>query len=85
MGLLRSLDPADAYNGVNCNSLSYLTFYTRGDKGDVPSLPVDFKPPEYILPGCKDRPLIPLQPFRDDKKVRDRMQYTVNDAYIQSK
>lgn len=36
--LLRSLDPADAYNGVNCSSLSYLTFYTRGDKGNVPSL-----------------------------------------------
>uniref|UniRef100_A0A3Q3WRT1 Clu domain-containing protein n=1 Tax=Mola mola TaxID=94237 RepID=A0A3Q3WRT1_MOLML len=66
--LLRSLDPADAYNGVNCSSLSYLTFYTQGDKGDVPSLPVDFKPPEYILPGCKDRPLTPLQPFRDNKK-----------------
>lgn len=31
--LLRSLDPTDAYNGVNCSSLSYLTFYTRGDKG----------------------------------------------------
>lgn len=38
--LLRSLDPADAYNGVNCSSLSYLTFYTRGEMGNiVPSLP----------------------------------------------
>ncbi|KAM9348865.1 clustered mitochondria protein homolog [Symphorus nematophorus] len=74
--LLRSLDPADAYNGVNCSSLSYLTFYTRGDK-DSESLgnrrasekeSVDFRPPEYILPGCKDRLLTPLQPLRDDWK-----------------
>ncbi|KAF3705704.1 Clustered mitochondria protein -like protein [Channa argus] len=25
-------------------------------------------PPEYILPGSKDRPLFPLQPTRDDRK-----------------
>ncbi|XP_044079217.1 clustered mitochondria protein homolog isoform X2 [Siniperca chuatsi] len=74
--LLRSLDPADAYNGVNCSSLSYLTFYTRGDK-DSDSVgnrrasekeSIDCSPPEYILPGCKDRPLTPLQPVRDDWK-----------------
>uniref|UniRef100_A0A671X2B0 Clustered mitochondria protein homolog n=1 Tax=Sparus aurata TaxID=8175 RepID=A0A671X2B0_SPAAU len=74
--LLRSLDPADAFNGVNCSSLSYLTFYTRGNKGNVaPSLPPHIGaflsvilPPEYILPGCKDRLLTPLQPVRDDWK-----------------
>ncbi|XP_074529061.1 clustered mitochondria protein homolog [Halichoeres trimaculatus] len=74
--LLRSLDPTDAYNGVNCSSLSYLTFYTRGDRGSesVGSRRnseiefVDFKPPEYILPGYKERPLSPLQPLRDDWK-----------------
>ncbi|XP_068572202.1 clustered mitochondria protein homolog isoform X2 [Cebidichthys violaceus] len=74
--LLRSLDPADAYNGVNCSSLSYLTCYTRGDK-DSDSVgnrrasekeSADCSPPEYILPGCKDRPLMPLQPLRDDWK-----------------
>ncbi|XP_073335668.1 clustered mitochondria protein homolog [Pagrus major] len=74
--LLRSLDPADAFNGVNCSSLSYLTFYTRGDR-DSDSVgnrrapekeSVDFRPPEYILPGCKDRLLTPLQPVRDDWK-----------------
>lgn len=32
---------------------------------------VDCSPPEYVLPGCKDRPLAPLQPARDDWKVRD--------------
>lgn len=99
--LLRSLDPSDAYNGMNCSSLSYLTFYTRGEKGNAPSLlqrfcrssftlftfslfsdrdslgkrraleneSVEFRPPEYLLPGCKDRPLAPLQPVRDDRKV----------------
>uniref|UniRef100_A0A4W6F6X8 Clustered mitochondria homolog n=1 Tax=Lates calcarifer TaxID=8187 RepID=A0A4W6F6X8_LATCA len=71
--LLRSLDPADSYNGVNGSSLSYLTFYTRGDKGNVGLSSsekeyVDCSPPEYILPGCKDRPLTPLQPIRDDWK-----------------
>ncbi|XP_031713035.1 clustered mitochondria protein homolog isoform X1 [Anarrhichthys ocellatus] len=74
--LLRSLDPADAYNGVNCSSLSYLTCYTRGDKDSVSvgnrraseKESTDCSPPEYILPGCKDRPLIPLQPLRDDWK-----------------
>uniref|UniRef100_A0A671X255 Clustered mitochondria homolog n=1 Tax=Sparus aurata TaxID=8175 RepID=A0A671X255_SPAAU len=74
--LLRSLDPADAFNGVNCSSLSYLTFYTRGNKDSdsagnrrAPEKEsVDFRPPEYILPGCKDRLLTPLQPVRDDWK-----------------
>ncbi|KAM7374511.1 hypothetical protein PAMP_007164 [Pampus punctatissimus] len=74
--LLRTLDPTDAYNGVNGSSLSYLTFYTRGDK-DSESVgkrrasekeSVDCSPPEYILPGCKDRLLTPLQPIRGDWK-----------------
>ena len=103
--LLRSLDPADAYNGVNGSSLSYLTFYTRGDKGNIllwrlltshsfwaflslnifivsdgdnvgkrrvsEKESVDHRPPEFLLPGCKERPLLPLQPVRDDWKVRD--------------
>lgn len=34
--LLRSLDPADAYNGVNCSSLSYLNYYTQRATGKVP-------------------------------------------------
>uniref|UniRef100_A0A3Q0SQI9 Clustered mitochondria homolog n=1 Tax=Amphilophus citrinellus TaxID=61819 RepID=A0A3Q0SQI9_AMPCI len=73
--LLRSLDPTDAYNGVNGSSLSYLTFCTRGNEGN--SLvkrrasereSVDCSPPEYILPGSKDRPLSLLQPVREDWK-----------------
>uniref|UniRef100_A0AAQ4RB56 Clustered mitochondria (cluA/CLU1) homolog b n=1 Tax=Gasterosteus aculeatus aculeatus TaxID=481459 RepID=A0AAQ4RB56_GASAC len=66
--LLRSLNPADAYNGVNCSSLSYLTFYTRGDKGLIYIITLLLTPPEHILPGCKDRPLTPLQPLSDDWK-----------------
>lgn len=37
---------------------------------------VDFKPPEYLLPGCKDLPLSPLQPIRDDRKVREHFVLT---------
>uniref|UniRef100_A0A3Q1FEA3 Clustered mitochondria protein homolog n=1 Tax=Acanthochromis polyacanthus TaxID=80966 RepID=A0A3Q1FEA3_9TELE len=73
--LLRSLDPADAYNGLNCSSLSYLTFYTRdkdsesvGKRRASEKESVDCSPPDYILPGCKDRLLTPLQPVRDDWK-----------------
>ena len=29
--LLKSVDPADAYNGVDCNSLSFLNTITAGD------------------------------------------------------
>ncbi|XP_047462158.1 clustered mitochondria protein homolog [Mugil cephalus] len=70
--LLRSLDPADAYNGVNGSSLSYLSFYTKEDKDGENAgkkrasekESVDPSPPEYVLPGCKERPLTPLQPVR---------------------
>lgn len=31
--LLKSLDPSDAYNGVDCNSLSFLSVFTDGDLG----------------------------------------------------
>lgn len=33
--LLKSLDPSDAYNGVDCNSLSFLSIFTDGDLGGV--------------------------------------------------
>ena len=31
--LLKSLDPSDAFNGVDCNSLSFLSVVTAGDLG----------------------------------------------------
>uniref|UniRef100_A0A3B3XAH4 Clu domain-containing protein n=1 Tax=Poecilia mexicana TaxID=48701 RepID=A0A3B3XAH4_9TELE len=52
--LLRSLDPAG-------RSLSYLSLFTRAHQ-------VSHSPPFYILPGCKERRLTPLQPIRDDWK-----------------
>ncbi|XP_055594230.1 clustered mitochondria protein homolog [Uranotaenia lowii] len=63
--LLKSMDPADAYNGVDCSSLTFLHTITQGDilekkKGRSDS--VDCTPPEYIMPAAKDRPLLPLQP-----------------------
>ncbi|XP_008298120.1 clustered mitochondria protein homolog isoform X2 [Stegastes partitus] len=74
--LLKSLDPSDAYNGVDCNSLSFLSIFTDGDLGDSGERKkkgneleqIDCTPPEHILPGSKDRPLVPLQPQNKDWK-----------------
>ncbi|XP_030042084.1 clustered mitochondria protein homolog isoform X2 [Microcaecilia unicolor] len=74
--LLKSLDPSDAFNGVDCNSLSFLSVFTDGDLGDcgkrkkkgLEMEQIDCTPPEYILPGSKDRPLCPLQPQNRDWK-----------------
>ncbi|CAL8361377.1 unnamed protein product [Merluccius merluccius] len=74
--LLKSLDPSDAYNGVDCNSLSFLSIFTDGDLGDSGKRKkkgneleqIDCTPPEHILPGSKDRPLVPLQPPNKDLK-----------------
>uniref|UniRef100_T1PBX9 Clustered mitochondria protein homolog n=1 Tax=Musca domestica TaxID=7370 RepID=T1PBX9_MUSDO len=63
--LLKSMDLADAYNGVECNSLTFLHSITQGDllekKKSRPDS-VDCTPPEYIMPGVKEAPLQPLQP-----------------------
>ncbi|KAL4647618.1 hypothetical protein GN956_G8052 [Arapaima gigas] len=74
--LLKSLDPSDAYNGVDCNSLSFLTIFTDGDLGESEKRKkkgseleqIDCTPPEHILPGSKERPLVPLQPQNKDWK-----------------
>ncbi|CAL8280497.1 unnamed protein product [Arctogadus glacialis] len=74
--LLRSLDVADAHNGANGSSLSYLSLYTRGPPDPVNGSKsraaeretIDCLLPDYITPGCKDRPLTPLQPIREDWK-----------------
>ncbi|XP_076264520.1 clustered mitochondria protein homolog isoform X1 [Rhynchophorus ferrugineus] len=69
--LLKSLDPADAYNGVECNSLSFLNMITQGDilekKRSRPES-VDCTPPDYIMPDSKDRPLTALQPQIKDQR-----------------
>ncbi|KAG9510082.1 Clustered mitochondria protein-like protein, partial [Fragariocoptes setiger] len=72
--LIKSLDPADAYNGLDCHSLSFLNTITQGDiladrKAKSKNSYIDCTPPSYILPGTKDRLLLPLQPISDDHKV----------------
>ncbi|XP_063061104.1 clustered mitochondria protein homolog isoform X2 [Engraulis encrasicolus] len=74
--LLKSMDPSDAYNGVDCNSLSFLSVFTDGDLGDSGKRKkkgseleqIDCTPPEHILPGSKERPIVPLQPQNKDWK-----------------
>ncbi|XP_063809483.1 clustered mitochondria protein homolog [Pseudophryne corroboree] len=74
--LLKSLDPSDAFNGVDCNSLSFLSIFTDGDLGDngkkkkkgAELEQIDCTPPENILPGSKERPLCTLQPQNKDWK-----------------
>lgn len=65
--LLKSLDPADAYNGCECASLAFLNVVTQGDILEKKGRPesVDCTPPDYILPGSREPPplgpLLPLQ------------------------
>ncbi|XP_014288289.1 clustered mitochondria protein homolog isoform X1 [Halyomorpha halys] len=70
--LLKSLDPADCYNGVDCNSLSFLNVITQGDileKKKNRAESVDCTPPDYIMPNSKERPpLLPLQPMAKEQK-----------------
>lgn len=71
--LLKSMDPADAYNGVDCSSLTFLHSITQGDllekKKSRPDS-VDCTPPDFIMPGAKERPMLPLQPGANNKSLR---------------
>lgn len=62
--LLKSMDPTDAYNGLECYSLSFLPVITQDEQNDPKRLreKIDCTPPDYILPGTKERNLWPLQP-----------------------
>ncbi|XP_017049476.1 LOW QUALITY PROTEIN: protein clueless [Drosophila ficusphila] len=63
--LLKHLDPADAYNGIDCTSLTYLNTITQGDLLDKKKTrpdSVDCTPPEYVTPGVNEPPLLPLHP-----------------------
>ncbi|TDG50925.1 hypothetical protein AWZ03_002580 [Drosophila navojoa] len=63
--LLKNLDPADAYNGIDCTSLTYLNTITQGDLLDKKRTrpdSVDCTPPDYVIPGIRDPPLLPLHP-----------------------
>lgn len=71
--LLKSMDPADAYNGVDCSSLTFLHTITQGDlleKKKTRPDSIDCTPPDYIMPGAKERPLLPLQPGVNNKSLK---------------
>ncbi|XP_049873829.1 clustered mitochondria protein homolog [Pectinophora gossypiella] len=63
--LLKSTDYTDAYAGLECASLAFLNVVTQGDilekKKSRPES-VDCTPPDYIMPGSTERPLLPLHP-----------------------
>lgn len=73
--LIKSLDYNDAYNGLDCHSLSFLNVVTDGDIMNDRRHPnaknsknsyVDCTPPSFILPGAKERLLKPLHPIQTD-------------------
>ncbi|XP_054167940.1 clustered mitochondria protein homolog [Oppia nitens] len=70
--LLKSLDPSDAYNGVDLNSLSFVNTISQSDVSEKKRIlrtdSVDCTPPDYILPNCKDKQLLPLQPQTKEQK-----------------
>ena len=54
--LLKSVEPVDAYNGVDCASLSFLNTVCAGDimeKKRARPDPVDCTPPDYVLPASQ--------------------------------
>ncbi|XP_072301729.1 clustered mitochondria protein homolog [Eucyclogobius newberryi] len=63
--LLKSLDQSEAYNGQKGCSVSFVKFITQKDNDvDIGGRGRFCLPPDYVLPGCKDRPLAPLLPDR---------------------
>ncbi|VBB30679.1 unnamed protein product [Acanthocheilonema viteae] len=64
--LIRSLDMSDAVNGTDGASLSYLATMTLGDRRKNTDKSLECSPPDYVLPGYKERPLIPLLPVMSD-------------------
>ncbi|KHN83700.1 Clustered mitochondria -like protein [Toxocara canis] len=67
--LIRSLDMTDAVNGAEGASLSYLSTVTLGDRKKYLDKSLECAPPEYVLPGHKERPLIPLFPNTNEPVV----------------
>ncbi|XP_025090334.1 clustered mitochondria protein homolog isoform X2 [Pomacea canaliculata] len=69
--LLKSVDLTDAFCGLDGSSLSYLNTVTGGDilekkRGKPDS--VDCTPPDFIMPGAKECPLLALHPGIKDLK-----------------
>ena len=82
--LLKSMDPADSYNGVDCSSLTFLHTVTQGDilekKKSRPDS-VDCTPPEYIMPGAKERPILPVQPGVKNQKGPQALKVLTTSAW----
>ncbi|KAK4301673.1 hypothetical protein Pmani_026201 [Petrolisthes manimaculis] len=71
--LLKCLQPQDAYNGVDCQSLSFLYAVTQCDvlEKKIPTNDKEFMdctPPKFIEPNSKERLLTHLQPFAKEQK-----------------
>ncbi|XP_036330049.1 protein clueless [Rhagoletis pomonella] len=82
--LLKSMDPSDAYNGLECNSLTFLHTITQGDlleKKKTRSDSVDCTPPDYVMPGVKEAPLTPLQPGIKNSKVPQALKILTSSAW----
>ncbi|VDN06962.1 unnamed protein product [Thelazia callipaeda] len=60
--LIRSLDMTDAITGTDGASLSYLATMTLGDRKKNMDKSLECLPPDYIMPGYRERPLVPLLP-----------------------
>ena len=77
--LLKAVDPIDAYNGVDCASLSFLNTVCNGDimeKKRARPDPVDCTPPDYVLPATtgavavREVPILPLHPATRDQPAK---------------
>uniref|UniRef100_A0A1L8DS54 Clustered mitochondria protein homolog n=1 Tax=Nyssomyia neivai TaxID=330878 RepID=A0A1L8DS54_9DIPT len=82
--LLKSIDPADAYNGLDCCSLTFLLHITQGDlleKKKTRPESVDCTPPDYIMPKTKERPLLPLQPGVKGAKTTQALKILTTSAW----
>lgn len=82
--LLKSIDPADAYNGLDCCSLTFLLQITQGDlleKKKTRPESVDCTPPDYIMPKTKERPLMPLQPGVKGAKTTQALKILTTSAW----
>ncbi|GAB1604633.1 clustered mitochondria protein homolog [Argonauta hians] len=69
--LLKSVDQNDAYIGIDCNSLTCLNaiFSETHDRKNRSRLEsTDCSPPEFILPNCKEPPLLYLHPSIKEQK-----------------
>ncbi|XP_054610400.1 clustered mitochondria protein homolog isoform X2 [Dunckerocampus dactyliophorus] len=66
--LLRSLDPTEAFNGANGRSVSHLTCFTQNRSIDGKSERSRWSPPDFLLPGSLQRPLLPLHPVHSDSE-----------------